>query len=1065
MNQRGVLVMNGDLLNIIKYVPVTGAEINLSLLKKHTRHIPISDVGRINWAQVQHLHILGPDFDWGTATERRPHSGFFVDSECTWVLLVLGKRTIIAPTSIINRCGKALELIHCVYVDLAKLDLSIFQNLKHLQLYQNNHDDNSPIAGINHLPQLEHLLLHDQSIKGELDVSNSPMLKTVRLVTIDCKVCGISQLSSLQNLELWGIDLVDRIDFSNLPQLVSLELGAISDFDIRICNLNALTKLEDLFLSKDTTGSTLDVSSLTKLKYLDFTANQKLTTVFGLEHLKDIQSLDFQFAGITHIPEGIRQAKKLKRLDLSYTHLKELPYWLPELGLQFSNTVWADCICLNHSEVDGVDMSIFDQPQDVILQWFEERKKGNVVPLNEVKVVFLGDGEAGKTHTIARLLKGGEKLTPEEFDGTATPGIVIKNKEYVLDNTKIQVHFWDFGGQEILHSMHRMFLTERTLYVLIINARDDTQDERSRYWLHNIKSFAGSAPVLLVLNKIDQNPNASIDKPNLQKLYSGLKDVVRMSALDDSPNEFNSTFTRALLKQVRELGTLGTPWPKSWLNLKSGLEDMNYHYIHGNEYEALCENCGVEQSQKELLHWFNDLGVSFCYGGNAKLEDYVILKPEWLTNAIYIILFNKCTDTENGIIPHDSIYRMLNKPEKGQDRIRRVLQNVFYRPEEADYVLDVIRKFRLCYKIREDAEFFPVLCQRESMAVAEEYENDPNTLEFQMNYDYLPDNVIHRLMVEMRQDLDTQNVWRTGARFIQQGTDLSAVVRSEGDVLRIFVRSNNPLHQPNTYLHVIKSNIDQIITDMKLQPPHCEVIYKTDGNTEAFDYEDLIHALQDGETTYRSKVFRRRIPVQDILNQSGRAAEVELIKLRHDLITSCIQLQCNKTFWGATEDIRNTEIRDKLRNMGYLVNDQTFQGISAGEKQAGELDLEIRKDTRIPWTICEALRISSNSATAKSSWNDHLQKLLDNYNPSGLNHLFLLTYVDCDKDHFQGIWDEFSEHIKWFDPAKYERLSSSFSHIDLSSHDNPNYIRVARCTYDRAGCPTTVCHVFVRMGR
>ena len=84
--------------------------------------------------------------------------------------------------------------------------------------------------------------------------------------------------------------------------------------------------------------------------------------------------------------------------------------------------------------------------------------------------------------------------------------------------------------------------------------------------------------------------------------------------------------------------------------------------------------------------------------------------------------------------------------------------------------------------------------EAELAALAEEYAKDPNTLEFTMDYECLPDNVIHRLMVEMRNDLDLANVWHTVARFVQAGTAFSAVVKSEGNLLRIFVRSENPMH-------------------------------------------------------------------------------------------------------------------------------------------------------------------------------------------------------------------------------------------------------------------------------
>ena len=1031
-------------------------------LYAHTRYCSVEALEEMPddlWQQVRHLYMIW-DSPIGSA---ELEAGGYLSPDGDW-LLIYGIPAKSAP-EMVRRCGHELELLDIRRGDGFSADLSHKTGLRTLRVDDFFGSGHHILTGTSELTRLEELSLASCQLMDQLNLARMTEMKKLSLEDLGlAKVTGIGGLQCLRDLCLLYVKWENTLDLSAYPKLKALLIHC--DNEDAVSGLSELRALETLSLFGTGWGAKLDVATLTKLRSLKILSNRRtLRQIVGLEKLLEMEELWIEEAAIREIPEASRGMKHLRRLQLMDVTLNALPDWLPELGLPFLTHPAEKGIIFERVEIPGVDMSIFNQPQDVILQWFEERKRGNTVPLNEVKVVFLGDGEAGKTHTIARLLAGGEKPAADSVDGKATPGIVIKDMDYTLDGKQIQVHYWDFGGQEILHSMHRMFLTERTLYVVIINARDDTQDDRARYWLHNIKSFAGTAPVLLVLNKIDQNPNASIDAPNLQKMYGGLKNVVRMSALEYSKEQFNAAFTNALLKQVQKLGTLGTLWPRSWLKLKSGLENMETHYIHGNDYEDLCDDCGVEQNREELLHWFNDLGVSFCYGGSAKLEDYVILKPEWLTNAIYIILFNKCPDTENGVIPHEAIYRMLKKPRKGQDPIRRVLKDVFYRPEEAEYVLDVIRKFRLSYKVREDAEFIPVLCQRESMAVAEEYEHDPDALEFQMSFDYLPDNVIHRLMVEMRKDLDIQNVWRTGARFVQQGTGLSAVVRSEGEVLRIFVRSDNSLHQPNTYLHILKGNIDQIIADMKLQKPFCEVIYKADGITEAFDYEDLIFAWQEGEATYRSKDRRRRtryIPIQDILNQTGRTAEVELDKLRTDIITACMQLQGNSKFWDATEDEWNTYVRDALRNRDYLVNDQSFQGISGGEKKAGELDLDIRKDARIPWTIYEALKIKDRSKTA---WNAHLEKLLDNYNPSGLNYLFLVTYVDCDKDSFQGIWDAFSEHIKWFNPGTYERLPSSFSYIHLAAHNNPNYMRAVRCTYDRAGAPTTVCHIFARMGR
>ena len=100
---------------------------------------------------------------------------------------------------------------------------------------------------------------------------------------------------------------------------------------------------------------------------------------------------------------------------------------------------------------------------------------------------------------------------PIDYEGVRTPGIAIKNHPCKFDNREFKVNYWDFGGQEIMHSMHRIFLTNRTMYVVLVSASDPNPNERAQYWLSNIQAFAPNAPVLLALNKIDIAPHVSMD--------------------------------------------------------------------------------------------------------------------------------------------------------------------------------------------------------------------------------------------------------------------------------------------------------------------------------------------------------------------------------------------------------------------------------------------------------------------------------------------------------------------------------------------------------------------------
>ena len=495
---------------------------------------------------------------------------------------------------------------------------------------------------------------------------------------------------------------------------------------------------------------------------------------------------------------------------------------------------------------------------------------------NEIKVVFLGDGDAGKSLLLERLMHDG--AIPADYDGISTPGIAIRKKQYDLDGRRIQVNFWDFGGQEIMHSMHRVFMTSRALYVVVLNARDEVQEDRARYWLQDIRSFAADAPVILVLNKNDQNPNASIDIGALHRQYSNLKQYVRMSALKMSERTFNSEFTAMLLEEIQRTGFLDVRWPTSWHRLKQTLENMDSAYIQGDTYEKLCREAGVEEGRKELLRLFNDLGICFCLGDEGDYEppDHIVLRPDWITNALYVIIFNKCEGTQNGLIPHKAIYELLKTAHRNP-AILGTLSGAKYTAGDIQYVLGVMRKFNLSFTDGQDREFIPMLCQQESAVDLYDYEKDENILEFYMEFDYMPANLLHRLIVERHTELDMDNVWRWGARFQLPELGLSAVVVIDGDILRFFIRQTDSMHSSNTYLTMLKSNVDRIVEKMGLSEPSNRLVYKAEGKRDEFEYEMLLTMMETGKTDIRSIVFGRKIPISDIVREEHIQSWTEIL--------------------------------------------------------------------------------------------------------------------------------------------------------------------------------------------
>ena len=460
----------------------------------------------------------------------------------------------------------------------------------------------------------------------------------------------------------------------------------------------------------------------------------------------------------------------------------------------------------------------------------------------------------------------------------------------------------------------------------------------------------------------------------------------------------------------------------------------------------------------ELLKWFHDIGVSFCCSKSRHLRDYVVLKPEWITNAIYTIIWNKRSENTNGMVDREEIYKLLS-PEAG-DGVKQVRSDMTYEPEDVNYVLDLTRQFRLSFPMVNGKEFIPMLCNANALPEADEFLDDPTVTEFRMEYEYLPDNVLHRLMVDMRQDLRTDKVWYTGALLRQAYNRIDALVKSEGDVLSIYIKAADAGHKAHTYLNTLRCALEAIHTDMSLKPPKMLVAYTEDSLTEYFSYNKLEGARKNGIEMEYSEVFNKQIPIDDILNGTDSLVARQQEQLCRDIARICIQLQENRMMFDTSEDNRNDELRNALRNMGYFVADQTHTGIGAAGIRAGSLDLQILHEDNSIWTNVEAMNLRSASDSQLRYWDKHLSKLMGNYNGAGIPTLFLISYVRCTADRFDELHRAYTDHMGEFAPPKSELRRNVLTEIPFQD-GQPAYLRINRCTYDLSGRPVMVYHYFV----
>ena len=631
---------------------------------------------------------------------------------------------------------------------------------------------------------------------------------------------SIGDLVALQRLDLRGIELTElpesigqlgalewlnlsHTKLTELPESIG-QLGALEWLnlsDTRITELpetiGQLGALKSLYLRKTNMTELPDtIGQLGALEMLGLSCTKLTKLPETIGQLGALRILDLEGTNLTELPETIGRLSNLAKLDLSGLKLKRIPKSLTELGLPFvDKEIGEDYhgINLHNTVLEEQNISIFLESPELIPSLYKENE---LTEVRECKVIFIGDGGSGKSYTIERIKNRGEK---KDYKTKVTHGVKIS--DHKPDNRDFKINFWDFGGQEIQHSMHRCFLTEDTCYVVTVRTRESAGDKGAEFWLSNVAAFAPNAPVLLYINCWDnQDGRRFVNETELRTSFPNIVDIVYCSALDAEAQEFNRTVAESIVGMVDASGCCKKKVPLRWINTANDIRRENTKCITKAQYRKICADNGIEEhGASDLLTFFNNLGVCLSYHkdeDNKELEQYMVLDPIWITNALYAVIEEGSVHSNNGMILNSSIASMLKndapKEVKGAE-YTRTAPELRYEKDECPYIINVAASRDLCYIVDDKTTFFPVLCDPNSPDEAlGNFDAYQERAEYVFKYEYLPDSVVHKLMVRCyKKEMAVNACWRKGMVLGVLG-ELKAVIRMENDdkTLRIKLYSN-----------------------------------------------------------------------------------------------------------------------------------------------------------------------------------------------------------------------------------------------------------------------------------
>ncbi len=869
------------------------------------------------------------------------------------------------------------ELRHLTLADTAIADLTPIAGLRHLNILVLSNTQVTDIGVLKQLPDLQELDLSGVQLA---DDSQLEQLKNLEYLSLGgTRIGDLSPLAQLRKLRYLNVSRTQVTDLSPLAQLRNL-LGLYMS-GIQVADLSPLEQLCGLQRLDMSATAVTDIGPLarhTNLQIIDMSGT-RVADLSPLRGMEQLITLDLSYMPrLRSIPSWFGDFRKMRDLRMSGLTLDALPKEMLKLNMEFASDAWEDGIHLTGTTLSKQPVSIFFQPRELIQEYFDAPK----VDVNEAKVIFLGDGTVGKSRTIRRIKNHGEM---GDYPTETTHGIEITTYPAKKSNGEdFSINFWDFGGQDIMHAMHRCFLTDRTCYVVVISNRVDL-NRQARYWLKNIASFTDNAPVLLAINRWDNIQDSGVNMSALLQDYPNLvPQPVYYSAKDSSPEDFRFLI-RAIIRQAERLDSSSLQFPRQWEAIRQDILVFarEHNYMDKEQYYQICSSHGLQSPEirRWLLEWFNDLGVCFSYHQDEEEErkSYKVLNPTWLTNAIYILINSGHYHADKGKLNTNTMMLLLASSQYG------VLPNAAYTDKERDYILEIMRKFNLSYRVSAVQEFIPALCDANTPeALHPSPAEYPHRISYQMTYSYLPDNVIHQLMIYFYSYLHEDKLWRKGMRIDDTLNGLCAIVDMENDdaTLRIDVYSTGS-EEPWKLLNNLRSQIKKINTRLGITAEDWIVIREPDCEIPK-TVNELLDAKEQGVSVLPvyNPVTRRYVSrnVDDILGMTIGKSVVDTV-MRN---AAEAQIPPSQAYYiykpenvviGTMHNTENNTSDELLNLIEKLMDNQANQNRELLDKL-----VEALKGTGEPSAQALAAEMEQDFAGGKKNF---LQKILDYLKPAG----------------------------------------------------------------------------------
>lgn len=631
------------------------------------------------------------------------------------------------------------------------------------------------------LPQLTELNLADNRLETlppelsqfthltRLNLSNNPLARVPST---------IGQFSKLTRLDITHTPLRDLPpEIGMLAGLTGLYLdhNRLENLPPEIARLTGLTRLD---VSHNTlTAFPPEFAQLAKLTRLDLSHNRlkslpsaigqlTMLTVLDLSHnpleslppeigrITKLAVLKSSNTDLTFIPDEIGQLANLTELSLSGNPLTALPENLRELK-NLDRLFLHDDPALQLSPlILGPDPRKIPDckhtPAGSILDFYFGRQSGTTRPLNEAKMILLGNCGVGKS-TIVQTLRD----LPYREGETSTPGVALC--EWTLEEAgkdPITVHVWDFSGQPVTHALHPFFFSPRNLYVLVLSGRDHHERDDAEYWLRMVAALGTDSdgqgpPVIVAMNQWNvPGCRPEVDRIALRERFPFIRGFVEM---DCKIKKGIPTLKTAISRELDRMAWVREPFPETWDKARHALASRKH--LTESEFRELCLEHGVEDNgqQDYLSEIMHHLGIAL----NDRIDSDVMVS-EWLAKHLYPLIHRATNQT--GILKQADVNMALLTEHDESGRA---------------YLMKVLERFGLAVA-GSGVWLLPHTQPDQEPVGLEDFREDADAIRLRYTYQNAPERLLARLIVRrfdsIEESREQKRQWRHGVILSRKGS-------------------------------------------------------------------------------------------------------------------------------------------------------------------------------------------------------------------------------------------------------------------------------------------------------